>query len=148
MLTAARTLTFTILLCTAGEDYQPTNKTVIFDRNDIENFLIVNIENDDITERTESFGIRLILPEATQQLGVTLGDDSEVIIGIRDDDGNSFTLMQMSLFNTVTFIEGDLEITCFTVYSSENRTVTLFFEGNQEADFSCALNDGDLEICK
>ena len=45
--------------------------------------------NDDITERTESFGIRLILPEATQQLGVSLGDDSEVIIGILDNDGKS-----------------------------------------------------------
>ena len=30
----------------------------------------------------------MILPEAIQQLGVNLGNNSEVIIGIRDDDGS------------------------------------------------------------
>jgi len=46
----------------------------------------VIILEDVITERTESFGARIIIPQDTQRLGVRLGDQSTMIINILDDD--------------------------------------------------------------
>ena len=48
--------------------------------------LAVDIIQDSITERTESFGVRMIIPEEAQQLGVTLGNPSEISVMIQDDD--------------------------------------------------------------
>ena len=48
--------------------------------------LAVDIIQDSITERTETFGVRIIVPEETQQLGVTAGDPSVIPIRITDDD--------------------------------------------------------------
>ena len=51
--------------------------------------LIVRILQDRLTERTERFGVRIIIPESTRQLGVELGSPSELIVSILDDDRKS-----------------------------------------------------------
>ena len=48
--------------------------------------LVVNIFNDSITERTETFEARIVIPEETEQLGVSLGSPSVLSIRILDDD--------------------------------------------------------------
>ena len=48
--------------------------------------LTVDIIQDNITERTKAFGVRIVIPAETQQLGVSLGTQSELIIRIIDDD--------------------------------------------------------------
>ena len=48
--------------------------------------LVVNIINDNITERTEEFEVRIIIPEETQQLGVCLCTPSVLRVTISDDD--------------------------------------------------------------
>ena len=49
-------------------------------------YLAVDIVQDNIAERTEAFGVRIIIPAETQQLGVLLGTPSEMTIRIIDDD--------------------------------------------------------------
>ena len=46
----------------------------------------VDIFQDNITERTEEFGVRLSIPEETRQLGVSLGSPSELTIRIFGDE--------------------------------------------------------------
>ena len=48
--------------------------------------LQVDIIDDSVTERTKAFGVRIIIPEETQRLGVTLGSPSELTVMLRDDD--------------------------------------------------------------
>ena len=48
--------------------------------------LEVIILDDSITERTEEFEVRIIIPEETQQLGVSLGAPSVLSVRIFDDD--------------------------------------------------------------
>lgn len=48
--------------------------------------LEVAIFNDSILERTETFEARIIIPEETERLGVTLGSPSVLSIRILDDD--------------------------------------------------------------
>ena len=54
--------------------------------------LTVNILDDNITERTEGFEVRIIIPEETQQLGVSLGTPSVLSVRIFDDDRKSLCL--------------------------------------------------------
>ena len=109
----------------------------------------MTILDDTITERAERFGARIIIPQETQQLGIELGTPSTIIITISDDDGRLFNVISYFLiFALLYFLEDDLEITCYTVYFSNNRSVQLFFEGNQEANFSCAINNNPLQTCE
>ena len=48
--------------------------------------LAVDIIQDSISEGIEEFGVRIIVPEETQQLGVTAGNPSVITITITDDD--------------------------------------------------------------
>ena len=48
--------------------------------------LTVDIIQDVIIERNESFGVRIIIPEETQELGVSLGSPSLLYITIIDDN--------------------------------------------------------------
>ena len=70
----------------AGVDYEPLRTNVTLNPSQVTANLLVNIIEDDITERTERFGVRIIIPEETQQLGVTLGSPSELEVRIGDDD--------------------------------------------------------------
>ena len=45
------------------------------------------IENN-ITDGNRRFGLRIVIPEESQQLGIELGTPSELNITIIDDDGN------------------------------------------------------------
>ena len=71
---------------TAGVDYQPLRTNVTLNPLQVTANLAVNITQDTIAERTEEFRVRIIIPEETQQLGVTLGTPSEISIRITDDD--------------------------------------------------------------
>ena len=70
----------------AGVDYQPLRTNVTLNPLQVTENLAVDIIQDSITERTESFGVRIIIPEEAQQLGVTLGNLSEITVMIQDDD--------------------------------------------------------------
>ena len=71
---------------TAGIDYEPLRISVtLSERNGTEN-LAVRIIPDNITERTEDFDVRIIIPPETQQLGVSLGTPSVLRVRIIDDD--------------------------------------------------------------
>ena len=48
--------------------------------------LAVDIIQDSVAERSETFGVRIIIPQKAQQLGVTLGSPSVMHITIADDD--------------------------------------------------------------
>ena len=70
----------------AGVDYQPLRRNVTLSQAITCRDLNVSILQDNITERSESFGARIIIPLETQQLGVQLGSPSILIIKILDDD--------------------------------------------------------------
>ena len=131
----------------AGEDYQSNIESFMLSSLSEIGTASVNILNDEITEQTESFGARIIIPEETRRLGIDLGTPSTIIVTITDDDGKIiYANFKFSLFTNC--VEGDLEIICYTVYFSSNTSVQLFFEGNQEAEFSCAINNDTLQNCK
>ena len=70
----------------AGIDYQPLRRNVtLSDLQATENLEVI-ILDDSITERTEGFEVRIIIPEETQQLGVSLGTPSVLSVRIFDDD--------------------------------------------------------------
>jgi len=71
---------------TAIEDYQPVMLNLTFGEFDITRSFQVNLVDDDVPERTEQFGIRIIIPPEVQQLGVSLGSPSELTFEISDDD--------------------------------------------------------------
>ena len=70
----------------AGVDYQSLRRNVTLSQAKTSEDLVVTILQDKITERTETFGARIIIPVETQQLGVQLGPLSSLIIKILDDD--------------------------------------------------------------
>ena len=74
----------TILI--AGVDYRPLRTNVTLNPLQVTANLAVDIIQDSITERTESFKVTMIIPEEAQQLGVTLGSPSVMPIRITDDD--------------------------------------------------------------
>jgi len=67
--------------------------------------LIINITQDDIDEKQEMFGIRLIIPEELQQPNVALGIPAEATVTILDDDSKvkgytktvSFIFVQLAI---------------------------------------------------
>ena len=48
----------------------------------------VEVIENNITDGNRQFGLRLIIPEEAQQLGIELGAPSELNVTILDDDGN------------------------------------------------------------
>ena len=70
----------------AGVDYQPLRRNVTLSQAIACRDLNVTILQDNITERNESFGVRIIISPETQQLGVQIGSPSIFIIKILDDD--------------------------------------------------------------
>ena len=113
--------------------------------------LVVDIIQDSITERTESFGVRIIIPEEAQQLGVTLGSPSELTVRIQDDDSKFVCAIKQCHSELYNFVVGNLEITCFTNVTGDERTgrtVTVFFDTNQDATFRCRITGRSFEPCK
>jgi len=74
-------------LHTAGEDYQPNIESFTLGSQNQIGTASVTILDDTITERVESFGARIIIPEETRLLGIELGTPSTIIFTIEDDDG-------------------------------------------------------------
>ena len=74
------------MLHIAGVDYRPLRTNATLSPSIQSQTLVVTIIQDQITERTESFRARIIIPPETQQLGVQLGSPSELTVNIRDDD--------------------------------------------------------------
>ena len=50
----------------------------------------IKIIENNITDGNRIFGLRLVIPEESKQLGIQLGTPSESKITIVDDDGNIF----------------------------------------------------------
>ena len=74
------------MLHIAGVDYQPLRRNVTLSPSVASQTLVVPIIQDQLTERTESFQARIIVPPETQRLGVELGSPSVLTVNIRDDD--------------------------------------------------------------
>ena len=74
------------MLHIAGVDYQPLRRNVTLSPSVASQTLVVPIVQDQLTERTESFQARIIVPPETQWLGVELGSPSVLTVNIRDDD--------------------------------------------------------------
>lgn len=70
----------------AGVDYQPLIANVTLSQFQTTENVVVTIIQDNITERTEAFEVRIIIPTEAQQLGVSLGSPSIYSIEIFDDD--------------------------------------------------------------
>ena len=70
----------------AGVDYIPLMRNVTLSPFKAAENLAVDIIQDNIVEQIEEFGVRIIIPVETQQLGVLLGTPSEITIRIVDDD--------------------------------------------------------------
>ena len=73
----------------ANVDYLPIRRNVTLSGSVASENLIVNFIQDEIIERTERFGARIIIPPEAQRLGVQLGSSSTLIVGILDDDRKS-----------------------------------------------------------
>ena len=70
----------------AGVDYEPLRMNVTLGPLQATQNLAVDIIEDSLTERTEEFQVRIIVPEEAQQLGVSLGMPSVLTVRIIDDD--------------------------------------------------------------
>ena len=70
----------------AGVDYEPLRTNVTLGPLQATQNLAVDIIEDLLTERTEEFQVRIIVPEEAQQLGVSLGMPSVLTVRIIDDD--------------------------------------------------------------
>lgn len=67
-------------------DFDSTRKTVTFGPNDTRTFLNISINDDREVELEENFTLRIQLGRVTRRLGVRLGDPSETIVVIIDDE--------------------------------------------------------------
>ena len=74
------------MLHIADVDYRSLKKNFTLGPSQLFENLDVPIIQDQMTERTESFRVRIIIPPETQRLGVQLGSPSELTVNIRDDD--------------------------------------------------------------
>ena len=74
----------------AGIDYQPLIRNVTFSQLVASVAIQINIIENNITDGNRIFGLRLVIPEESKQLGIELGTPSESTITIIDDDGNIF----------------------------------------------------------
>ena len=93
-------------ILTAGADYRPLRTNVTLNPLQVTANLAVDILQDSITERTEVFGVRIIIPEEAQQLGVTLGSPSVISIRIADDDCKPlFEWSENSIFNYLQILQ-------------------------------------------
>ena len=91
---------------TAGIDYQPLRTDVTLNPLQVTANLAIDIYQDLIPERTEAFGVRIIIPEETQKLGVTLGTPSVIHVRITDDDCKSlFVQSDNSKFNCLQYLQ-------------------------------------------
>ena len=94
----------TILI--ADADYRPLKTNVTLTPLQVTDNFEVDILQDSITERTEAFGVRIIIPEEAQQLGVTLGSPSVIPIRIADDDCKPlFMWSENSIFNYLQILQ-------------------------------------------
>ena len=95
-----------LTILTAGADYRPLRTNVTLNPLQVTQNLAVDILQDSVTERTEAFGVRIIIPEETQQLGVTLGSPSVIPIRIADDDRKPlFEWSEISIFNYLQILQ-------------------------------------------
>ena len=72
------------MLHIAGVDYQPLRRNVTLSPSVASQTLVVPIIQDQLTERTESFQARIIIPPEAQRLGVELGSPSVLTVSIQD----------------------------------------------------------------
>ena len=95
-----------LTVLTAGVDYRPLRTNVTLTPLQVTDHFEVDILQDSITERTEVFGVRIIIPEEAQQLSVMLGSPSEILIRIADDDRKPlFMWSEISIFNCLQILQ-------------------------------------------
>ena len=70
-----------------GSDVVLENKTVTFGAMDMQANMILNINNDNILELEEQFGLTLIVSNRSKMLGVEEGALTFATGSIRNDDG-------------------------------------------------------------
>lgn len=76
-------------VCTpAGIDYQPLIQNITLSQLVASVLIQVDIIENNITDGNRRFGLRIVIPKETKQLGIELGTLSELLITIIDDDGN------------------------------------------------------------
>ena len=73
---------------TAGVDYQPLIRNVTLSQLVASVTIQVKLIENNITDGNRRFGLRIVIPEEFQRLGIELGTPSELNITIIDDDGN------------------------------------------------------------
>ena len=119
--------------------------------------LAVDIIQDNITEKTKAFGVRMIICPETQQLGVSLGTPSEITIRIIDDDRKLLFLYAIKQCQTDhellhKFAAGELEITVFTNTTGDElsgHTIQLYFAANQDdVTYRCRINNQPFIPCE
>ena len=72
---------------TAGIDYQPLVRNITLSQFVASVIIQVEIIENNITDGNKRFGLRIIVPEETQRLGIELGTPSELNVTVVDDDG-------------------------------------------------------------
>lgn len=77
-----------VLSITAGIDYQPFIRNITLSQSIASVTIQVETIENNVTDGNRKFGLRIIIPEETQRLGIELGTPSELNITIIDDDGN------------------------------------------------------------
>jgi len=133
----------------AGLDYQPLITNVTLNRFVGSQILIVNITQDNIDEKREMFGIRLILLEELQQSNVVLGTPAEAIVTILDDESKAKGIHWNNIIHLHTV--GNLRINVYTVTSgnvTSGYTTALHIAANVIAIFRCRINNGVFRQCK
>lgn len=106
------------------------------------------IENN-ITDGNRRFGLRIVIPEESQRLGIELGTLSELNITIIDDDGNVTAFLYVLMIPL--YVVGDLEIACFTNSTGDIITgynIILNCVANQIVAYSCSINNQSFRPCE
>lgn len=67
-------------------DFDSTRRTVTFGPSDVHILFNVSIINDAVLELEENFTLSIQLSRAQVRIGVELGDPSETVVVINDDD--------------------------------------------------------------
>lgn len=88
---------------TAGVDYRPLVRNITLGHVMASDIVQVEVIENNITDGNRLFGLRLVVPEEAQKLGIELGAPSELNITIIDDDGNVtmlyiYTRFRLSLY--------------------------------------------------
>ena len=88
-----------------GYDVVLENKTVTFGAMDMQAIIILNVNNDNILEPEEQFGLILIVSNRSKMLGVEEGALTSATGRIRNDDGTCLdsTLVEVATLTIKAF---------------------------------------------